>query len=384
MMAVLATSQPYCKRYQHRCGRRCRGKDVAECHKAWMALNRNSFMRTRSEGHTQSSSDHEGGSDDQTNASRTREQFQVEESQTTSVITDSTQASCRKRADVLDSASWSNMSDTLDRSHTTCSNKTELQDNTPTSWSDEAGTLERTQTYWNNKADMHDGPRTDTSDKVETLHKAKSHWSDEDELLEEIPVPWSKDAHLFEETQAYWSSDSEGLATSTDSEKLAKTHVAWSSEDSASDSNVKNEKSSESSVKSRGSKRRKRFRSSQVHSEHHIKSCLDSEDTWLSCRSGIESVRSSANCQPNADYDWTHFPNSDVGLPQVLPWDNDDAYSEAHGVHKTPSLTPSSHSSLGEEMRGPWVSTSLSFIVYDLDIINDIPNEVLIKLLLVT
>lgn len=79
-------------------------------------------------------------------------------------------------------------------------------------------------------------------------------------------------------------------------------------------------------------------------------------------------------CLPNSQ-----MPVVDPVWPSGSPWMDSDDYSNAHSVHKLalPSESKGSLcSSLGDEMKGPWVSTSLSFIVYDLDIIEDIPDEV--------
>ena len=59
-------------------------------------------------------------------------------------------------------------------------------------------------------------------------------------------------------------------------------------------------------------------------------------------------------------------------------WNDSDEYSDAHSVHRIGSGYQSyqSCSSLRDEFTGPWVSTSLSFVVYDLDVIDDIPDEV--------
>ena len=57
-------------------------------------------------------------------------------------------------------------------------------------------------------------------------------------------------------------------------------------------------------------------------------------------------------------------------------WNDSDEYSEAHSVHRLGTGSQSVCSSLRDEFTGPWVSTSLSFVVYDLDVIDDIPDEV--------
>ncbi|KAL8603384.1 hypothetical protein ACOMHN_004235 [Nucella lapillus] len=65
--------------------------------------------------------------------------------------------------------------------------------------------------------------------------------------------------------------------------------------------------------------------------------------------------------------------------PDRLTWDDSDEYSEAHslGTMRSSGSHSTCSSSLREEFTGPWVSTSLSFVVYDLDVIDDIPDEVL-------
>ncbi|XP_070188671.1 uncharacterized protein [Littorina saxatilis] len=92
-------------------------------------------------------------------------------------------------------------------------------------------------------------------------------------------------------------------------------------------------------------------------------------------RPGVEFATSSGSSETSSGE--LLRPVVDRVRPDGTFWDDSDEYSEAHSVGKLRSGATSTCSSLRDELTGPWVSTSHSFVVYDLDVIDDIPNEVM-------